>query len=279
MTLKLCLLGCALVAAAVAAAGCLAKNPSAESDAPLYVKVLPPSPELRPNGIQQFHALGVTASGYEVVLDDVTWYAAEGRMESGGRYTAPSGPTVAVVTAAAGTARGQTTVKVRKENDPARLEIYLPDSPVAAGMKTVCHARVVESGGGYREVSPRWDAGVGSIDTDGLYQAPYRAGVDVVTAETEGLLVAKDVTITPAAAIVLWVRPSNPVIRYDGGIQFSAYGVDTYGNTFPVGATFQADSGLIDTEGAYKPDPATTTAIVTARSGNVIGRTTVTVTR
>ncbi len=278
-SLKASLFACACLAAALWAAGCASTNRLEEDPAPRRIRVVPEQPECAPGESIRFFAFGVRESGYEVALTDVLWNVGEGRIGRDGLYTAPSDSTVTTVGAAWGHLRGVTSVKVREVPRPKRLFIPTPGGSIPAGGKALFEARVVEAGGGERTVRAKWSAGAGVVDDSGLYTAPFRAGADTLTAEAEGLLAALEVEISPGAATVLWVRPSNPVIRFDEGIQFKVFGVDRYGNTFPTDAHLQATSGLIDREGGYRPAQDTTTATVIASVGNLTGRATVTVTR
>lgn len=276
--LKPVLLALATASLCAAAFGCASQRTTQEDLTPRWIKVVPESTELSVGEAVRFFAFGVTDEGREIALDDVTWTAGEGRIAPDGLYTA-TGPTVTTVAARRDGVAGHTSVKVRAASDPKRLEIFSPAGPVTAASRVRFFARVVESGGGERTVPAAWSASAGRVAADGTYTAPSRAGEDRLTATAEGLTAFRDVTVAPDAAVVLWVKPSNPTIRFDEGIQFKVFGVDRFGNTFPADAWLQATSGLIDREGGYRPAPDTTTADILAQSGNVSGRATVTVTR
>lgn len=274
------LLSCATALLAVAVLGCAARRTHEEDMTPRFLRITPAAPELAPGESCRFFAFGVTEEGRELALPGVEWSAGEGRMASDGTYTATVAPTVALVAARAAGVSGHVTVRVRPPDASRRLEIFGVDGAVPVGGRVRFFARLVIEGGGERTVgSAVWRARSGSFAGDGTYTAPVRAGEDRIEAVAEGLVGAADVPIMPGAPVVLWVKPSNPVIRFDEGIQFAVHGVDRFGNTFPAAASLQATSGLIDRSGGYRPAPDTETAKIIATSGTVVGHATVTVTR
>jgi hypothetical protein len=95
---------------------------------------------------------------------------------------------------------------------------------------------------------------------------------DRVIATYSDLMVVKPLTIIPEGPILIWVKPSIVELKFNEGIQFSAFGIDRFNNIFPMGARFRTDSGTINSSGFYKPSSTTIKAEVWAEVGNIQGK-------
>jgi hypothetical protein len=96
-----------------------------------------------------------------------------------------------------------------------------------------------------------------------FYYLDTRAGAQTLTASAPGATSGTQVvTITPGPAISLAVTPATASVRARDTRQFSAFGVDSFGNRFPVSATWSLAPSA---RGTLAPTAGSSTTFTAAR--------------
>ena len=104
----------------------------------------------------------------------------------------------------------------------------------------------------------------GTNTTGSFYYLDTRAGNPVLIASAPGTTSGTQTeTVTPGPAIALGMSPASANVPARGSRQFIASGKDSFGNLFPVSATWALTPGRM---GAISPTTGSTTTFVAARS-------------
>jgi hypothetical protein len=104
----------------------------------------------------------------------------------------------------------------------------------------------------------------GASTTGSFYYLDTHAGNPVITASAEGVTSATQTqTVTPGPAVSLVVTPASADVPAQGSLDFGAQAGDSFGNLFPITATW---SLAPETLGTIVPASGTTTTFTAQRT-------------
>ena len=245
--------------------------------------------------VQDTTRLGATALdqfGNEISDIAFTWSAASpvGSIEENGLFTAGT---------QAGTYRGFVKVIATQgeQSGEAATDVTITPGPVSRVVvepnavtldigetQSFTFSALDEFGNEIADTLAGWamQDNVGALDGNGLFRAGTRAGtfaeairVDVVKG-TERLSASADVSIRPDPLVTIEVQPTSIVLLEEGSTQqFTAVGVDQYGNDIPgLAFLWEATGGQIDQAGLFIANrfgPSEVTASATFDNGTATG--------
>ncbi len=210
---------------------------------PPPIHITPLSPTVSEGATQQFAA--------DIA---VTWAASCGTIDTTGLFTAPLAPTGCTITATASDGSGRTASTTATVTSP--ITITPPSANTAAGGTQQFTANVAVS----------WTASCGSIDTTGLFTAPFTTGMCTITATaSSGTAYTAQAVDTVGPPPALSVTPANPTLSENSTQQFTV--------TPTVPANWTASCGAIDTTGLYTAPLITGACTVTATATDGSNRT------
>ncbi len=226
--------------------------------------VLTPNVATVPSGGRQLFTatLSASLSGNS----SITWKATAGTISQSGMFTAPSvsSSTTITVTASSSTDSSVVTSAQVAIVPPGQAQISIFPSKTA-----------VYSGGNYQfsaTLSPAssaavaWQATAGTVSPTGWFTAPAVSSNTIVTitASSNGVAAAAQVTVVPAANVTISVFPDDTAVYSGGKYQFSA----TVSPTTNIAVIWQTTAGTISSSGLFTAPDLTTAskATVTAIS-------------
>jgi beta-glucanase (GH16 family) len=269
------------------AGGSLPSGPvSASPIGPLAtITVTPPSASISSGGTQQYTAVGKDSTGNSVSPQPTfTWtVSGGGTINSSGLFSATTVGGPYTIKATSGSISGTGTATVTQ---PASVLTTINVTPASATVNTLATQQYsavgIDQYGNNMSPQPTftWSvSGGGTISSSGLFTAGSSAGGPyTVTASSGGVSGTGSVTLTLAPAVLskINVTPSTGTVVTYGALQYSAVGLDQYGNNVSPQPTFtwsttgggsiNSGTGLY-TAGGTAGGPYT----VTATSGGIHG--------
>ncbi len=255
------------------------------------ITVLPNPQTLPINGVQQFTATAVDASGNSVPITP-TWSVVAGGgtiNASNGTFTAglATGTFTNTVRATSGSLSGFATVNVVAGPAVAITVTPNPRSLPIGGVQQFT-ATAVDAGGNSVPITPVWSVvnGGGVITAStGIFTAGTTTGTfaNTVRATSGGLSGFATVTVTTGTVATITVTPNPHSMPINGTQQFTATAVDAQGNPVAITPTWSVENGggtVNSITGVFTAGTAAGTFnnTVRATSGAVFGSATVTVT-
>ncbi len=244
-------------------------NPSVSS-----VTISPASTTTATGGVLDFSA-SVTGSAADKL---VTWKAVLGTITSAGIYTAPSKAGTDLVTSTSiadpsksASATVTVTAPPRTPSPTVSSVIVSPTSASASAGTTLRFSASVQ--GTASDKSVTWRALVGTVTSAGVYTAPAKSGVDVVTATSNAdanKFASASVTITnaptpppPPTVSSIAVSPTSTSASASSTLHFSA---SVQGTVADKSVTWRAVLGTITSSGTYTAPSRAGSDTVTATS-------------
>jgi hypothetical protein len=229
-------------------------------------EITPWEVSLYPGGQQQFEIEVYDSQGNVISKIPVTWDAEKGEIDENGLYTAPKYACEDQISAMPVDSVEQPfTANVFVIPEIAHFEILPPEVNLKEGEQQQFKIKATDAQGNLITLPPgtvEWKADLGSIDENGLYEAPFGPlladpvsafYVDIETGEPVG----PEIGATATVNVVPWVVSASifpPELTLFPGQkqQFSVKAVDANGNDVPPGvADWSALVGLIDETGFY----------------------------
>jgi hypothetical protein len=219
-----------------------------------------------------FTAAALQSDGSSVPVG-VTWEATGGVIDAGGDYQAgaTSGTFTVVATAVDGGLADTAQVTITSPGTaPTLAQVIVKPSSYAlsTGGTKQFRAYGLNTLGDSVPVQVAYSATGGTISSTGVYTAGATAGTYRVIGSASGLADTAAITLsspTPTLTGVV-LKPASYSMTTSTNRQFSAYGLNSLGDSVPVQVTFSATGGTITSNGLY-------TAGSTAGSYRVIART------
>jgi len=236
------------------------------------IDVIPPTATIAADDLLPLTAQGFDALGNRVAIAP-TWTAACGSVDGNGLYT-PGPARLCIVYANESGISGSAAVTVLPGR-LARIDVDPSTATITADETQSFTATGYDAKGNAVAIAPSWSVPEGSVSTTGLY-TPLRVGTWEVRATVSPVVGLASVTVTPGALAAIEVAPSNPMVRADRTLQFTATGRDGRGNEVPLsGPVWSVEDGAI-VLGLLEPQ-RTGTWTVTAAEAGISGATDVTV--
>ncbi len=176
------------------------------------VEVTPDTLELYVGMTATLQARALDVYG-NVTLDPIAWQSSIGLMDSSGRFTAPTHPGTGAITVTAGAVQRVVPVTVLA-GPPASL-VLSPDRAVVRVLERFTFNLEVYDRYGNRMqgLSPRWEADCGSVDAQGVYQAPAHPCQGEIRAILGDLQASAQVEVRSVIFLPLTLRnASSPTI-------------------------------------------------------------------
>ncbi|MGL1937255.1 MAG: S8 family serine peptidase [Fibrobacterales bacterium] len=229
--------------------------------------------------IMEGETLQYTATGYDqfnnTVTIDPTWSTDGGAISATGLYMG-SAPGTFNVTATVNAITATTAITVQDAPHVDIINITPLNATIMEGATIQYNATGVDQYGDAITVNPVWSTDGGAISATGLYtgSAP---GVFVVTATESGVITTTSITINDAPRVdVINIEPLNATIMEGATLQYSATGIDQYGDAITVSPVWSTDGGAISAAGLYTGS-APGVFVVTATESGVIATTSITI--
>ena len=241
-------------------------------------------------GTQAFTATGIDSGGNSIPVT-VTWTVVAGGgtiNSSTGVFTAGtvSGSYAGTVRATSGSVSATATINLQ----PGAVDT-LTVSPktitVGPGAAQQFTAVAVDAYGNTVPSTPTWSLAqplAGTIASNGAFTAGSKVGTyaNVVVASFSGKTDTASVTVNPGPLTTITLTPANATMQAGQTRTFSAQGRDAFSNPVAVTPTWAATSaaGTITQGGAFKASftAGTYANAISATSGSVVGRASVTIT-
>jgi len=138
----------------------------------------------------------------------------------------------------------------------SRIEVTPAHADITADQVQQFTATAYDQSNNRVNTTFQWGTSGGSIDSTGLY-TPKTVGQFKVYANASGKSGSATINVTHGALFEVKVSPQNPSITADQTQRFTAEGVDTRGNRWPISPVWSViGSGSIDPTGLYTPDKA-----------------------
>ena len=213
----------------------------------------------------------------------VTWYvddvaggnATTGTIDASGNYCAPAQPPTNNPVTIKAVANGDST----KSGTASTRVIAIQISPTLAQLHIGDPQQFSATESGALNNSIVWmvngiidgNATVGTISTNGLYNAPTQANasISVEAASADSNSIASSANVTVAGKIQ--ILPQNPQVQYQSTQQFTA----TIVGTNDTAVTWYAQYGTINTSGLYTASGTQSPDTILARSSHADGSDTV----
>jgi hypothetical protein len=236
----------------------------ASTNAPQSFRVIPSAVTIETNQPIRFRG-EVRAHRGELVSARPLWEASGGLIDSDGNFTATEPGTYKVVGKGRARQRADTSVVVVVPPQPSLVRVSVtPGSVSLEEAATQAFTAVgVLSDSSTAPIGVTWNATGGAIDPSGLYTAGSTAGsFRVVAASTDGTLTDTAVVgitatepapapaPTPTLAQVI-LKPASVTLATGTSKQFTAYGVNSVGDSVLVQVAFGATGGSITSSGLY----------------------------
>lgn len=240
----------------------------------LSIQLFPDSVSLNPSEFVDFTAIAELSGGGTAQVA-VTWEAQGGSMNPSGRYTAGGNAGSYRVIGRHSSGKADTSVVVVKQTGgPVQTGIQVSPTTAALlpnGTQTFT-AQGTMSNGNTTAVTVTWSATGGSIDANGLYQAPGTAGSFLVVATQQGGTFADtaqvNVSVPPPTLSAVILTPPSASLEFTRTQQFSAVGQLSDGSTTSIPITWTATGGTVNSSGLYTAGSTAGTFRVIAGSAN-----------
>ena len=248
------------------------------------IQVTPITATVDIGATQQFTAQGLDQFG-NAIGASISWEATGGTIDDTGLYTAGaiagSGFTV---TATDGLINGQASVTVNDPDPPVLTTVQVTPNQVTVdiGANQQFTAQGLDQFGNSIGASITWGATGGTVDDTGLYTAGAIAGSGFTVTATDGLINGQaSVTVNdpdPPVLTTIQVTPNQVTVDIGANQQFTAQGLDQFGNSIGASITWGATGGTVDDTGLYTAGAITGSGFtVTATAGLINGQASVTV--
>lgn len=217
-----------------------------------YIKIVPYSPEVNANDKIQFIANGYDSNGNLLMVSPI-WEAHEGRIDSKGVYIAPSYKTIDRVTAFVNSISATTTIKVKKDLEAFKIEIFPKLNYLSCGSEEKFKAYGYNRFGEEVPINVKWECKYGIITDDGTYKAPLHPINDTIIAKTSSTTGVLPIEIKPREVYKIFINPKTIQLKVSMVTRFKAYAYDIYGNKIndDIGFRFNALYGKVTDDGYY----------------------------
>ena len=223
------------------------------------IAVTPATPALASHATQQFTAAGLDQFGNAMSLGSTTWTATAGSITSGGLFTAPYTSASVTVTATSGAVSGTTAVTVT-DAAPTVATAAAATPATVTGTTTALSVLGADDAGEsnltYTWATTGTPPAAVSFSANGSNAAKNttatfsKAGsytFQVTITDAGGLSATSSVTVTVNQTLTsITVTPATPSLASHATQQFTAAGIDQFGNAMSLGSTtWSATAGSI----------------------------------
>ena len=249
------------------------------------ISVTPTDPSMPAGSNKLFTATGTYSDGTsEVLRTEAVWSSSDTTVVTanyGGLVTAVA-PGTATITVTEGSISGHTTVTVTPLT-LSSISVTHASPTIPVGVTQQFMATGIYSGGTINDITTQvtWsssDPSVAEVNDKGLVRT-IAGGTTTITATSGTIVGSTLLTVNSATLSSVAVTPSNPSMFVGSTQQFTATGTFSDGTTQTMPVTWTSSNPQVATINSSGLATAVTTgtAIITASSGPISGRTTLTV--
>ena len=256
-----------------------------------YIVINPDTAELNLNEAVELTATGFDEFNNPVALPGLTWSTTGGTIEAltsrndnSRQLLTPDGYKatftasengIHTVTATSGSISNICLMIVVYEL--MRIIINPYDAMVNIGNGQQYTAVGEDAVGNTLSISPTWETDGGSITTEGFFIAGINAGDFTIKAKDKDITGMTLVSIPPNPLKMIDVSPPNQEVKINEQKQYSAIGLDEFGNSIEINPLWDATGGIIDLEGLFTAGTEADVFTVTASDLDINGSASVTV--